>query len=453
MNSKKKCAVRATLLAVSVVLLFLAGCKKGKGTEAAVVAADADGTIKIGLSYPSEGAFAAFGVTFSNFYKAFIDYVNESGEYADLLNGRKIVPIIYDDKGDGAVGKTYVEKLIHDDKVFSVVGLIGTYNLVAAVDVLASSGVPAVYFGTGSSAQAFEPAVGDQRYMMGVQPQYKTEGRLMYLRAASSLFANVKKIGVINSTADDGISLRAGIEAQYALDTRANKPAIVYQAIASTNASEIASQIQAIQDCDVILAAGNQAYFKAIYTAAFANARTKSRPIITSYVNAAASIMPQEATQPGAAEIYSAGWITMGNEKGDTEESKRRLSEMAEYWKVIDWDTKWIPAAEKTSYKFNGYPMCAYIALKTFLVGIDRVNKSGKPLTAENYLEAMESERVPIALAGGVEYKDGNRIGVDSLLLVKYVPPKDPTATPDKGAFVEQDTFTSIDALMSSLAK
>jgi hypothetical protein len=332
-----------------------------------------------------------------------------------------------------------------------MVGIIGTWNVVAAKDVLETCGIPSVYFGTGTSAQMFEPAVGDQRYMMGVQPQYKTEGRLMYLRSAT-MFENVKKIGVVHSTADDGISLRAGIEAQHALDTRANKPTIVFQTIASTNASEIASQIQAIEDCDVIIAACNQASFKAVYTAAFANARTKSSPVITSYVNSQASIMPPEATQPGAAEIYSAGWITMG-EKGDTDESKRRLQEMNEYYKVIDWDAKYIPAAEKESYKFNGYPMCAYVALKTFLVGIDRLNKSGKPLTAENYLEAMESERVPLALAGGVDYANGNRIGVDSLSLIKYQPPANPNDTPDKGTIVEVDPLTSIGELVASLAQ
>jgi ABC-type branched-subunit amino acid transport system substrate-binding protein len=448
MDSKRKSAVRAILVAVSIALFLLAGCNKSSGTTAAAKEAE---VIKIGAAITTEGAYAPFGVTFGNFYRAMIDYVNEAPEYADILKGRTIVPVIYDDKGDGAVGKTYIEKLINDDKVFALVGIIGTWNVVAAKDVLETCGVPSVYFGTGTSAQMFEPAVGNQRYMMGVQPQYKTEGRLMYLRA-TTMFDNVKRIGVIYSNGDDGISLQSGIAAQYALDTRATKPAIVYQQISSTNASEITSQIQAIQGCDVILAAGNQAYFKATYSAAFANARTKGKPVITSYVNSQVSIMPQEATQPGAGTIYSAGWITMG-EKGDTVESKRRIAEMTEYWKIIDWDTKWIPAAEKQSYKFNGYPMCAYVALKTFLVGIDRLNKSGKPLTAQNYLDAMESERVPLALAGGVEYGNGNRIGVDSLSFIKYQPPANPNDTPDKGSIIEVDVLTSIGTLVSNLTK
>jgi len=108
----------------------------------------------------------------------------------------------------------------------------------AAKNDLETCGIPSVYFGTGSSAQMFEPAKGDQRYMMGVQPLYKTEGRLMYLRAVTS-FQNVNKIGVIYSTADDGLSLKDGIEAQAALDTRPGKPAIVYQPISSSDAASI----------------------------------------------------------------------------------------------------------------------------------------------------------------------------------------------------------------------
>jgi ABC-type branched-subunit amino acid transport system substrate-binding protein len=436
--------VFATVLAASMVLFTLAGCNK---KETAVK----DETIKIGAAITSEGAFATFGVAFGTFYRAFIDYINESPDYADIMKGRKLVATIYDDKGDGAAGKTYIEKLINDDKVFALVGILGIWNLEAAKEVLVSSGVPAVYFGTGGSAQMFEPAVGKERYMMGVQPLYKTEGRIMYLRAATA-FGDVKKIGVVNSTGDDGISLRAGIEAQYALDTRPNKPLVVYQSMSSTNASEIASQIQAVQDCDVILAAGNQSSFKAVYSACFSNPIAKSKPIITSYVNAALTNIPVEAVQPGAADIYTAGWITMG-EPQDTPESVRRYNEMMEYWKIIDWDQNHINAAEKNAYKFNGYAMCAYVALKTFLVGIDRVNQSSKPLTAENYLEAMESARVPLALAGGVDYMGGNRINVDSLSLIKYVPPKEAGLTADKGTLTQVFPLTSIDELLATLAQ
>jgi ABC-type branched-subunit amino acid transport system substrate-binding protein len=136
-------------------------------------------------------------------YRAYVDYINQAPEYQDLLKGRTIKATVYDDKGDGAAGKTYIERLINDDKVAALVGILGTWNVVAAKYELETAGIPSVYFGTGTSAQMFEPANGLQRYMMGVQPLYKTEGRLMYLRACT-FFQNVQAIGVVFSPADDG---------------------------------------------------------------------------------------------------------------------------------------------------------------------------------------------------------------------------------------------------------
>jgi ABC-type branched-subunit amino acid transport system substrate-binding protein len=410
----------------------------------------AGNVLHIGAAICSEGAYALVGVPYGNFYKAYVDYINQAPEYKDLLKGRTIKATIYDDKGDGAAGKTYIEKLINDDKVNALVGILGTWNVVAAKYELETAGIPSVYFGTGSSAQMFEPASGNQRYMMGVQPLYKTEGRLMYLRA-TTYFKNIKSIGVIFSTADDGLSLKAGIETQAALDKRpaGSKPTVIYQPIGSSDAASIGPQIAAVQNCDVIIAAGNQAYFKAIYSAAYANSVARPKPVITSYVNIAPTNIPAEAVNPGAGEIYGAAWVVYNEKPGSSAEADRRLKDYLEYCKIVDWDTKYIPASEKAAYKQNAYAMSSYIAVKTFLVGIQRLNASGKPLTPQNYLEAMESQRVPIAISGGVNYARGSRIGLDSLSFVKYQPPASGTAA--DGTFTEVDPMVSIDELITRL--
>jgi hypothetical protein len=286
--------------------------------------------------------------------------------------------------------------------------------------------------------------------MMGVQPLYKTEGRLMYLRAIT-YFKNVKSIGVVFSTADDGLSLKAGIETQAALDKRpvGSRPAIIYQPIGSSDAASIGPQITAIQNCDVIIAAGNQAYFKAIYSAAYANSVARPKPMITSYVNIAPTNIPAEAVNSGAGEIYGAAWVVFNEKPGSSTEADRRLKDYDEYCKIVDWDTKYIPASEKAAYKVNAYAMSSYIAVKTFLAGLQRLNASGKPLTSQNYLEAMESQRVPIAISGGVNYAGGSRIGLDSLSFVKYQPPASGSAA--DGAFIEADAMVSIDELIAGL--
>jgi hypothetical protein len=275
----------------------------------------------------------------------------------------------------------------------------------------------------------------------------------MYLRANTS-FSNVKSIGVVYSTADDGLSLKAGIETQAAMDTRpaGSKPTIIYQPIGSSDAASIGPQITAVQNCDVIIAAGNQAYFKAIYAAAYANSVARPKPVITTYVNITPTNIPAEAVNPGAAEIYGAAWVVYNEKPGSSAEADRRLKDYVEYCKIVDWDTKYIPASEKAAYKINAYAMSSYIALRTFLVGIDRLNTSGKALTPENFLEAMESQRVPVAISGGVNYTGGNRIGLDSLSFAKYQSPASGGSAAD-GTFIEADPMASIDELIAKLVR
>ncbi len=432
-------AVMATVM-LSTVALSSAGCSAQKNS-----------TIKIGLTCVTVGPFAAVGVPYGNFYKAFVEHINANPDkYKASLNGKKLEMISYDDGGDGAVGKTYIEKLINDDKVDALVGVLGTWNIVAAKDVLMKAAIPAVYFGTGSSAQMFEPAEGDARYMMGVQPLYKTEGRLMYLRTQTS-FDNVKKIGVIHSDADDGISLKAGIEQQFSLDTRANKPEIIFQQIASgATKTDITSQVNAIAGCDIIIAAANQAPFQAIYKATQENAATKGKPIITTYVNVAPTNMPEEAVDPTNSDIYGAAWVVFTEQPGSSPEADRRLADYKDYCSIVDADTKNIPADQKEAYKTSAYAMSSYIAIRTFLVGLERLNEQKLDFTPANYLKVMEAERVPVAISGGVNYKDGYRIGLDSLSFVVYKRPA--AGSPAQaGSFEQVDAMASIDELFGSL--
>ncbi len=425
-----------SVILVIAMLLSLAAC--GGGSE----------SIKIGASITSSGPFAGVGVPYGNFYKAYVDYINANPDLYPYLDGKELEYVIYDDAGDGAQGKQYIERLINDDQVDALVGILGTWNVVAAKDVLETCGVPSVYFGTGTSAQMFEPAVGDQRYMMGVQPLYKTEGRLMYLRALTE-FGDVSKIGVIHTDTDEGISLKAGIEYQMSLDTRANKPEVVFQQIASTaTKSDITSQVAGIAGADVIIAAANQAPFQAIYKATQENADTHGKPIMTTYVNIAPTNMPEEAVVEGNSDIFGAAWVVFTETAGSSAEADRRLNDYKEYCAIVDADKTHIPAAEKDAYKINAYAMSSFIAVKAFLVGMERLHDQGLEFTPENYLKVMEAERVPVAISGGVSFADGQRIALDSLSFVKYVRPANGGAAAT-GTFIEEDPMASIDELFA----
>ncbi|MFR7766804.1 MAG: ABC transporter substrate-binding protein [Lachnospiraceae bacterium] len=152
------------------------------------------GRIKIGAAIARTGAYSLVGEPYGGFYDLYVRYINEelggvakgTGEGA---LGYKLEATTYDDQGDGAQGKNYIQKLVEDDGVFALVGNLGTWNIVAAQDYIEESGVPSVYWGTGSSYQYFNPAEGNERYTFPVQPIYNTEGRIMYLRAMQLLKA------------------------------------------------------------------------------------------------------------------------------------------------------------------------------------------------------------------------------------------------------------------------
>ena len=144
------------------------------------------GTVKIGSVMCETGAVASVGIPYSQFYKLFVRYINEVwggvAKGADGV-GYYLDHTSYDDGTDGAQGFIYMQKLIDDDQVFSLVGNLGTWNIASSQNYIVESGIPSVYWGTGSALQYYLPAEGNQRYTFPVQPIYITEGRIMLLRA------------------------------------------------------------------------------------------------------------------------------------------------------------------------------------------------------------------------------------------------------------------------------
>jgi len=211
--------MKKILSLVLVLMMFLslaAGALAETGVDTNPVEKDGvkyKGTVKIGSVMCEAGAYAGVGVPYSQFYKLFVKYINEvMGGVAKGADGvgYYLDHVSYDDQSEGPLAKTYIEKLVEDDEVFSMVGNLGTWIIAATQDYIVESGVPSVYWGTGSALQYYLPAEGNQRFTFPVQPIYITEGRIMLLRAvnlpaiADSNVAEVKKVGLIYSADDVG---------------------------------------------------------------------------------------------------------------------------------------------------------------------------------------------------------------------------------------------------------
>ena len=157
----------AMLLALVMVLALVAcGPKAPAGTVQGV---DYEkGTILIGNTAATTGAFAAVGVPFNAGLEAALKAYNDAGGFGE--KGLKVEFIHYDDGFDAAQGLTYTKQLVEDDKVFALVGHFGTNTVGATLDYIKATGGPTPYFATGISALYGEALTGKDACYFPVQP-------------------------------------------------------------------------------------------------------------------------------------------------------------------------------------------------------------------------------------------------------------------------------------------
>lgn len=274
----------------------------------------------------------------------------------------------------------------------------------------------------------------------------------MYLRAMQlaslegSGVTSVSKIGVIHSSSDDGASIKAGIEEQRNINIQTNpdQPEVIFAQINSTTATELASQVQLVKDCDVVIIAGNQTYFQAAYTAM--QTADVRKPVITSYVNIAPATVPDEAVDANASDIYGGAWVII-----DDSADERQKADLLRFIAICDWGVEKgiISRSTADSYLISAYAMSSFIALDVFMTGIDRL--ADKEITREAFLEAMESAPINVPISGGVNYANGQRIGLDGMSFVKYVRPTEAGAAASTGTFVNVVGMQSIDQILGEL--
>ena len=408
------------------------------------------GTIKIGAVMCETGAVAGVGVPYSQFYKLFVKYINEKmggvakgadgvGYYLDLT--------AYDDGTDGAQGLIYMQKLVEDDRVFSLVGNLGTWNIASSQEYIVEEGIPSVYWGTGSALQYYLPAEGNERFTFPVQPIYITEGRIMLLRAMNlpsiegSGVEEVKKVGVIFSADDSGTQIESGVKLQFDLIPEDKRPEVVYVKVNSQVADELTSQVAQLEGVDVVVIGGLQAYFNPIYTAMQNNPATRGLPTIVSYVNIAPSNIPTDlANEADTSDIYGGAWVVID----PTAQTERQAADIQQFLDVMAWGLEkgYLSQDDYNAFVVSAYSMSSFIAVHVFMEGVNRL--ADKEITRAAFLEAMESERINVPISGGVDYSNGQRIGLDGMAFAKYVKNyTDPTL-----AFVTVDGMKSIADLL-----
>ena len=397
--------------------------------------------IHVGNTAATSGAFAAVGVPFNYAQEAYFWYYTTQTEgYKDADGNKYTIEMHhYDDGFDGVKGKTYTQKLVEEDKVFALVGHFGSNTVGATVDYIEEQGIPMVYGVCGVS-----DLYNTEKNIMTVQPIYDTEGQSMVATAFATVEVGglaATKLGVISTTDEAGKGMLNGIKIE--VEKLGKGSSVVYQEVAA-DATDYVAAVTALKTagCDVVIIAANQAPFVNIANS-FVAAQYDNVKIVTSYVSANAATMGGLVVTGAISatrEVYAGAWLVTGNlpnpefkgwndfveftkvmtlyakHKGEaliTTSDATYGAFIALYYGDQEWAKDGVSA-----YFLNSYAMAGYVSANVFCQGLTRM--SGKTLTWDAYIAAMETAPVNVPMGTSVSYENGQRVGIDALAVNKY---------------------------------
>ena len=210
-------------------------------TAKPVVIGVTDTEVVIGSWGPQDGPAGAYGVidrTIDSYFKM----INDQGG----INGRKIRFIYENDSYQPAKTVAAVKKLVEEDKIFALVGGLGTAQNAAVMEYIVANNVPHVWPATGTTALA----VPLKKNIYAVQLNYTTEATLATQYALDTLSA--KKFAVFYQNDAFGKEGLDAVQAELKKRGLAAATAVSYET-ADTNFSAQALKLQTSGADTVIL--------------------------------------------------------------------------------------------------------------------------------------------------------------------------------------------------------
>jgi len=200
--------MRKVLLASLAVVAAL-----GFSVSAVTAATAEDGvtakTITIGATFPLTGPASGYA-PIAGGMKAYFSYINarRGADGKRGVGGRQVVFKYYDDGYNPANTVQLTRKLVESDKVFAIVGQLGTEVCLSVRPYLNQAKVPQVFVSTGATQFGTE---GKQYpWSIGWQPDYVSEGKIYGDNVAK--YQTAEKIGVLYQNDDYGKDYLAGFK-------------------------------------------------------------------------------------------------------------------------------------------------------------------------------------------------------------------------------------------------
>ena len=204
------------------------------GTSQALTASDVGITpteILIGNATPLTGPAASYAPV-ADGLKAYFDYINSQGG----VNGRKIKLVVKDSAYDPSKALAVTKELVEQDKVFAIVGTIGTPVNSTTYDYLNENKVPDMYLSTGA-AKWNDPK--GHPYVFGFLFGYPQESEVFWKYIQQNLAG--KKIGVLYQNDDYGKDYEKAFK-------QLAGSAIIREESYETTSADISSQVTALKN-------------------------------------------------------------------------------------------------------------------------------------------------------------------------------------------------------------
>jgi ABC-type branched-subunit amino acid transport system substrate-binding protein len=159
------------VLATSTLAVTACGSQSGSTTTTNAPGVT-DTTVTIGATDPLTGPAAPGYSEIPVAAQAYFNYVNANGG----INGRKITLKYLDDAYNPTQTVTLTKQLVLQDKVFAIVGALGTPTHTKVVDFLNSERVPDLFVASGCTCWDMP---SQHPYTFGWQPDYTVEGKIL----------------------------------------------------------------------------------------------------------------------------------------------------------------------------------------------------------------------------------------------------------------------------------
>jgi branched-chain amino acid transport system substrate-binding protein len=139
-----------TIAVVGLAMALVAGC--GSSLEEDQQGGGGDGPVKVGLLVPKSGVYAPLGRDMENGFRMYLDA--KGGK----LGGRTVQLVVADEGGGPESGVPAAQKLVQQDKVTAMVGVVNSAVALGVRDLVADAKVPLIVANAGANA-----ITGEQR--------------------------------------------------------------------------------------------------------------------------------------------------------------------------------------------------------------------------------------------------------------------------------------------------